>query len=107
MDVSDGLLILALLFTAMKPGVEALFEKYGTESPPPAPQVFTVPSHPGNGNMHFVQKVFEGAFEFDIIFESGSATLPVTCKFDESTSFSGPCHVWQNWILIFIAQPTP
>ncbi|OKL63106.1 hypothetical protein UA08_01397 [Talaromyces atroroseus] len=69
-----------LLFTAMKPDVEALFAKYGTESPPPAPRVFTVPVHAGQGNLHFVQKVFEGAFEFDIIFESGSASLPVTSE---------------------------
>lgn len=64
----------------MRPEVEALFEKYGTENPPPAPQVFLVPSHPGIGNMHFVQKVFEGAFEFDIIFKSGSASQPITCE---------------------------
>lgn len=57
----------ALLFTVMKPEVDAIFQKYGTESPPPPPQVFTIPNKPGEGNLHFVQKVFEGAFEVRII----------------------------------------
>jgi mannosyl-oligosaccharide glucosidase len=93
------LIILALLFTAMKPEVEALFAKYGTDAPPPAPQVFTVPVHAGQGNLHFVQKVFEGAFEFDLIFQSGSASQPITCKF-------AAC-LWCLYtvILTFIAQP--
>ncbi|KAI7968743.1 hypothetical protein EIK77_005759 [Talaromyces pinophilus] len=84
----------ALMFTAMKPEVEGLIAKYGTDAPPPPAQLFTVPNHPGTGNIHFVQHVFEGAFEFDILFESGSAPEPVTSetlteKIDEmSSSFS-------------------
>ncbi|KAL1987153.1 hypothetical protein VTN96DRAFT_4759 [Rasamsonia emersonii] len=69
-----------LLFTVMKPEVDAIFQKYGTESPPPPPQVFTIPNKPGEGNLHFVQKVFEGAFEFDILFSSGSAPQPITSE---------------------------
>lgn len=69
------------MFTAMKPEIEAMIEKYGTDSPPPPAQLFTVPNHPGSGNIHFVQQVFQGAFEFDILFESGSASEPVSCKF--------------------------
>lgn len=68
------------MFTAMKPEVESLIAKYGTDAPPPPAQLFTVPNHPGAGNIHFVQQVFEGAFEFDILFESGSASEPVTCE---------------------------
>lgn len=75
--------MIALMFTAMKPEVEGLIAKYGTDAPPPPAQLFTVPNHPGTGNIHFVQHVFEGAFEFDILFESGSASEPVTCEFDK------------------------
>ncbi|KAK3061060.1 hypothetical protein LTS18_007109, partial [Coniosporium uncinatum] len=34
----------------------------------------------GAGNFHLVQKVFEGAFEFDIVYSSGSAETPFTIE---------------------------
>jgi mannosyl-oligosaccharide glucosidase len=75
--------ILAIMFASMKPGLDAAIEKYGTEAPPPPAQLFTLPNIPGEGNIHFVQKVFEGAFEFDILFQSGSAPKPLTCMFSK------------------------
>lgn len=38
-------------------------EKYGNENAPPPWQLFTIPNNIQDGNLHFVQKVFEGAFE--------------------------------------------
>lgn len=76
------------MFTAMKPEVDSMLAKYGTDTPPPPAQLFTVPDHPGTGNIHFVQHVFEGAFEFDILFESGSTSEPVTCEFDKLWYFA-------------------
>jgi mannosyl-oligosaccharide glucosidase len=67
----------------MKPSLDAAIEKYGTESPPPPAQLFTMPNIPGEGNMHYVQKVFQGAFEFDILFQSGSAPKLLTCMFSK------------------------
>lgn len=36
---------------------------------PPPWQTYTIQNRPGQGNSHIVQKVFEGAFEFDILFK--------------------------------------
>lgn len=64
----------------MKTEIDASIEQYGQENAPPPWSVFTMPNAVGPGNMHIVQKVFEGPFEFDIIYSSGSAESPVTCK---------------------------
>jgi len=47
----------------MKNEVDKLLERHGVDTPPPPAQVFTIANKPGDGNMHFVQKVFQGAFE--------------------------------------------
>jgi mannosyl-oligosaccharide glucosidase len=47
----------------MKTQIDAIVQKYGPESSPPPWQAFTIEHKPGPGNMHLVQKVFEGAFE--------------------------------------------
>ncbi|PYH48176.1 mannosyl-oligosaccharide glucosidase [Aspergillus saccharolyticus JOP 1030-1] len=67
-----------ILFSQMKEEVDAAIEKHGQENPPPASQLFTIKNQPGDGNIHLVQKVFKGSFEFDILFSSGSAPLPLT-----------------------------
>jgi mannosyl-oligosaccharide glucosidase len=68
----------ALMFQALKPEVDAYIEKYGQDTAPPPWQVFTLPNDVKEGNLHYVQKVFVGAFEYDIIFSSGSAPVPTT-----------------------------
>ncbi|BCS17840.1 mannosyl-oligosaccharide glucosidase [Aspergillus puulaauensis] len=70
----------ALLFTQMKQAVDETVGKYGAESPPPPAQVFTIKNSPGDGNMQFVQKIFSGAFEFDVLFSSGSSPGPLTSE---------------------------
>jgi mannosyl-oligosaccharide glucosidase len=47
----------------MKGEVGEAIKKYGAENPPPPAQVFTIRNAPGEGNLHYVQKVFKGAFE--------------------------------------------
>lgn len=47
----------------MKEEIEPTIKEYGTENPPPPAQLFTVKHQPGDGNIHFVQKVFTGPFE--------------------------------------------
>lgn len=37
--------------------------KYGAENAPPPWQTFTITNDIQEGNLHFVQKVFEGEFE--------------------------------------------
>nr|KMM71404.1 Gcs1-prov protein [Coccidioides posadasii RMSCC 3488] len=68
----------SILFAHMKQEVDPLIRKYGTENPPPPSRYFTIANGPGHGNFHMVQKVFQGAFEFDILFSSGSAGQPLT-----------------------------
>lgn len=47
----------------MKTGIDAYIAKYGNENSPPPWQVFTIANEVQDGNLHLVQKVFEGAFE--------------------------------------------
>ncbi|KAI9880389.1 MAG: Processing alpha glucosidase I [Pleopsidium flavum] len=67
-----------LLFTHMKAEIDGYIEKYGAESNPPPWQLFTISNDPKEGNLHLVQKVFQGPFEFDVIFSSGSAPRPIS-----------------------------
>lgn len=52
-----------ILFSRIKNEVENYIAQYGAENPPPPHQVFTIKNTPGDGNVHLVQKVFQGAFE--------------------------------------------
>ena len=67
-----------LLFAHLKSVLDPLFAKWGQENPPPPAQVYTIGHEPGTGNLHFIQKVFEGAFEFDVLYSSASAPKPMT-----------------------------
>jgi mannosyl-oligosaccharide glucosidase len=70
--------IKAVLFTDMKSQIDELVPKYAQENPPPPAQIYTIQHAPGAGNIHMVQKVFSGAFQFDVIFSSGSAPAKIT-----------------------------
>lgn len=54
---------LEFLFLALRDNLADLQERYGKESHPPPWQTFTVKNSFEPGNLHYVQKVFEGAFE--------------------------------------------
>ncbi len=56
-------MIEALLFTHMKSEIDGYVEKYGNENHPPPWQLFTISNDPKAGNLHLVQKVFQGPFE--------------------------------------------
>jgi mannosyl-oligosaccharide glucosidase len=72
--------IKAVLFAHMKSQIDELLPKYGEENPPPPAQVYTIQHKTGRGNIHMVQKVFEGPFEFDVIFSSASAPAKITSQ---------------------------
>ncbi|KAK4127570.1 glycoside hydrolase family 63 protein [Parathielavia appendiculata] len=68
-----------ILFKQLKEGVDWLVEnKYDAVDPPPPWQVYQLANRPGTGNVHIVQKVFEGDFEFEVIFSSESAGKELT-----------------------------
>jgi mannosyl-oligosaccharide glucosidase len=69
-----------ILFTHLKAELDELLTRYPQENPPPPAQVYTIKHAPGQGNLHFIQKVFEGPFEFDIIFSSASAPKKITSE---------------------------
>jgi mannosyl-oligosaccharide glucosidase len=54
---------LDLLFMKLREKFQALQAKYANDDHPPAWQTFVVKPEFGPGNLHFVQKVFEGSFE--------------------------------------------
>lgn len=52
-----------LIFKQMKVEIDGMIAHYGEEDAPPPWSLFTVSNAIGEGNMHIVQKVFEGPFE--------------------------------------------
>ncbi len=68
-----------ILFKQLKEGVDWLVDnKYDVVDPPPPWQVYQLVNKPGAGNVQIVQKVFEGDFEFDVLFSSESAGKEIT-----------------------------
>ena len=67
-----------LIFQLLKKEVDASIEKYGQENPPPPWAVFTIPNDIQQGNLHVVQKVFDGSFQFDVIYSSASSDSQIT-----------------------------
>jgi mannosyl-oligosaccharide glucosidase len=53
----------AILFAMLKQQIDEYVEQYTQENPPPPFQLYTLKPDAAHGNVHFVQKVFEGAFE--------------------------------------------
>lgn len=64
-----------LLFGSMKTTVDEYVNEYTTEKMPPPWQTYTIQNRPGQGNFHLVEKVFEGPFEFDILFKPKSREM--------------------------------
>lgn len=69
-----------LIFQLMKGEVDAAIQKYGQENPPPPWQIYAVPNRIESGNLHIVQKVFDGPFQFDVLYSSLSAGAELTSK---------------------------
>ncbi|KAF2471180.1 glycoside hydrolase [Lindgomyces ingoldianus] len=70
----------AVLFAHLKKQIDNLLAMYPEDNPPPPAQIYTIQHAPGQGNLHLVQKVFEGAFEFDVLYSSASAPRPITSE---------------------------
>ncbi|EON96645.1 putative glycoside hydrolase family 63 protein [Phaeoacremonium minimum UCRPA7] len=69
-----------ILFRQLKEGVDYIMENYDPNQPPPPWQVYQLTNKPGMGNVHMIQKMFEGPFEFDILYSSHSAGKEVTSE---------------------------
>lgn len=94
-----------ILFRNMKEQIDEYLEKYGEENAPPPWSVYTITNNPGPGNMHMIQKVFQGNFEFDIIYSSGSAGKEYTSQ-DVSALIPKTAQAfWERFRTSFDPQP--
>ena len=62
-----------IVFMVMKQEIDALVQEYGEQNMAPPCQAFTIANKIQDGNFHMVQKVFQGPFEVDILFNSDSS----------------------------------
>ncbi|KAF2672444.1 glycoside hydrolase [Microthyrium microscopicum] len=69
-----------ILFSQLKLAIDPQIERWGNDNLPPPFQFFTLNNKPGVGNQQFVQKVFEGAFEFDVVFSSAESSKALTVE---------------------------
>ncbi|RYP05556.1 hypothetical protein DL764_003733 [Monosporascus ibericus] len=69
-----------IVFTQLRKGIDEIIKEYGPENAPPPWQTYVLANKPNAGNVQIIQKVFDGPFEFDILFSSGSAGKDVTSE---------------------------
>ncbi|CAG9954091.1 unnamed protein product [Clonostachys rosea f. rosea IK726] len=69
-----------IVFGRLKEAIEPFGEKIDANNPPPVWQVYRMENLPGPGKIQIIQKTFEGPFEFDVIFSSGSAGKELTSE---------------------------
>lgn len=94
-----------ILFKSLKEQIDGYLEKYGDENAPPPCQVFTIQNKPGPGNLHMIQKVFEGNFEFDVIFSSASAGKEVTSQDVSRLLTDSTKTFWARFVEVFDPKP--
>ena len=95
----------AILFKNLKEQIDEYITKYGEENPPPPWQVYTIKHKPGAGNLHMIQKVFEGDFEFDIIFNSGSSSKEYFSSDVSKLIGEKSIEFWGKFVAIFDPKP--
>ncbi|EPS41090.1 hypothetical protein H072_5018 [Dactylellina haptotyla CBS 200.50] len=69
-----------IIFLDLKERFEKIIAHFGAENLPPPWESLTVMPAYNEGNVHTVQRLFEGPFEFDILFSSDSANKPITSE---------------------------
>lgn len=67
-----------IIFKQIQEAVIWVQENMDATNPPPPWQVYRMDHKPERGNIQMVQKVFEGSFEFDVMFSSAAAGKDVT-----------------------------
>lgn len=67
-----------VVFRQLQEALVGIKDEIDADNPPPAWQIYQLGNNPGSGNVHVVQKTFQGPFEFDVIFSSESAGEPLT-----------------------------
>ncbi|RAL63629.1 hypothetical protein DID88_003673 [Monilinia fructigena] len=93
------------LFSKLKEQIDEYIKTYGEENPPPPYQIYTISHAPDEGNFHLVQKVFQGDFEFDIIFNSASAEKGLTSQEISRLIAQNSKSFFERFIATFDLQP--
>ena len=94
-----------ILFKSLKAQIDEYIATYGEQNAPPPFQVYTVSNNEAVGNIYMVQKVFEGDFEFDVIFNSGSASKAITSE-DMTKRIGEVSKSYRHrWNAVFKLQP--
>lgn len=70
----------SVLFRQFKEALDSIVADYGSDQAPLPHLAFQLENKPGSGNVHMVQKIFEGEFQFDILFSSDSAGKEITSQ---------------------------
>ncbi|KAL6831078.1 glycoside hydrolase family 63 protein [Trichoderma sp. SZMC 28015] len=68
------------VFQQLQESIQEVQQQYTDETLPPPWQIYRLKPQAGGGNVHLIQKVFEGSFEFDVIFSSASAGKQLTSQ---------------------------
>ncbi|KAF4984228.1 hypothetical protein FZEAL_516 [Fusarium zealandicum] len=69
-----------VVFKQLQEAVKPVQENADEKDPPPPWQIYRMNHKPGKGNVQIVEKTFEGPFEFDVIFSSGSGGKEFTSE---------------------------
>ncbi|KAF9782003.1 hypothetical protein IL306_011954 [Fusarium sp. DS 682] len=69
-----------VVFKQLQDAVAPVQQNADQTDPPPPWQVYRIAHAPGKGNIHIVEKTFEGPFEFDVIFSSESGGKEFTSE---------------------------
>ncbi|XMA12151.1 hypothetical protein WAI453_004942 [Rhynchosporium graminicola] len=94
-----------IVFKGLKEQIDKYIETYGQENPPPPWQVYTLENNNVPGNLHIIQKVFEGNFEFDVIFNSGSSGKEYTSQDVSEFLVRSSRTFWDRFVVTFDPQP--
>jgi mannosyl-oligosaccharide glucosidase len=73
-----------IIYADMKPTIEGYMQEFGQENMPPPWAAFTISDEPKPGNFHVVQKIFVGAFEFDVLFSPAAESRMTTSVLDKT-----------------------
>lgn len=69
-----------IIFSNMKPEIDRYVAEYGEDNVPPPWQAFTISNDIKEGNFHVIQKIFEGAFSFDVLFSAADIPQAITSE---------------------------
>ncbi|TVY25604.1 putative mannosyl-oligosaccharide glucosidase [Lachnellula hyalina] len=94
-----------ILFKSLKEQIDEYLAEYGEQNPPPPPQAYTIKNDAGTGNLHLIQKVFEGDFEFDIIFNSASSPKEYFSQDVTQLINQNSKNFWARFVSTFDPQP--